>query len=91
MTYITAKKHEQGYPMFASGLCRPRARKIRIGGLAAQRGGKEDPMFNSLQEQIRSTEMDKHTIPEQLLRLASVLAISIVVFGAAYLAIMLLD
>lgn len=48
-------------------------------------------MFNSLQEQIRSTEMDKHTIPEQVLRLAGVLAISIVVFGAAYLAIMLLE
>ncbi len=48
-------------------------------------------MFNSLQEQIRSTEMDKHTISEQILRLAGLLAISIVVFVVVYLAIRFLE
>ncbi len=48
-------------------------------------------MFNSLQEQIRNTEMEQRTISEQVLRAAGVLAVSIVIFGAAYLAIMLLE
>ena len=49
------------------------------------------PMFDSLQEQIRSTEMDKHTISEQVLRWAGLLAITIVVFGAIYSAIRFLE
>ncbi len=52
---------------------------------------KGDPMFNSLQEQIRSTEMEQRTVSEQVLRVAGVLAISVVIFGAVYLAIMLLE
>ncbi len=44
-------------------------------------------MFNSLQEQIRSAEMDKHTISEQVLRLVGLLAITVVIFGAIYFAI----
>ena len=58
---------------------------------AAGQHGKGDPMFNSLQAQIRSTEMEKRTVSEQVLRVAGVLAISIVVFGAVYLAITLLE
>lgn len=60
-----------------------RARKTRL-----QRGV---PMFNSLQEQIRSTGMDKHTVSEQVFRLAGLLAITIVAFGAVYFAIRFLE
>ena len=48
-------------------------------------------MFNSLREQIRTTEMDKHTVSEQILRLAGLLAITILVFGAIYSAIRFLE
>lgn len=48
-------------------------------------------MFNSLQEQIRSTEMEQRTVSEQVLRVAGVLVISVVIFGAVYLGIMLLE
>lgn len=48
-------------------------------------------MFNSLQEQIRSTEMEEHTVSERVFRVAGVLAVSVVIFGAVYLAIMLLE
>lgn len=48
-------------------------------------------MFNSLQEQMRSPDMEKRTFAEQVLRVTGVLAISIVVFGAVYLAVMLLE
>ncbi len=48
-------------------------------------------MFSSLQEQIRNTEMEQRTVSEQVLRVAGVLAISVVIFGAVYLAIMLLE
>lgn len=48
-------------------------------------------MFNSLQEQIRSTELDQHTTSEKVLRLVGLLAISLVVFGAVYLGILFLE
>jgi hypothetical protein len=48
-------------------------------------------MFNSLQEQIRSTELDKHTISDQVFRLVGLLAITIVAFGAVYFAIRFLE
>ena len=48
-------------------------------------------MFNSLQEQMRSPDMEKRTVAEQVLRATGVLSISIVVFGAVYLAVMLLE
>ncbi len=48
-------------------------------------------MFNSLQEQIRNTDMERRTVSEQVLRVTGVLAISVVVFGVVYLAIMLLE
>ena len=48
-------------------------------------------MFNSLQEQIRNTEMDKHTMSEQVLRLAGLFAITIVVFGVVYFAIRFME
>jgi hypothetical protein len=48
-------------------------------------------MFDSLQEQIRGTEMEKRTVSEQVLRVSAVLAVSIAVFGAVYLAVMLLE
>ena len=48
-------------------------------------------MFNSLQDQIRSTELDQHTTSEKVLRLVGLLAISVMVFGAVYLCILFLD
>ena len=48
-------------------------------------------MFHTLQEQIRSTEMGQRTVSEQILRVAGVLAISVVIFGAVSLAIVLLE
>ena len=49
------------------------------------------PMFNSLQEQIRNTEMDKYSMSEQVVRLAGLFAITIVVFGVVYFAIRFLE
>jgi hypothetical protein len=66
------------------------ARCSTVRAAAGQRG-KGDPMFNSLQEQIRNTEMEQRTFSEQVLRVAGILAISVLIFGAAYLAIMLLE
>ena len=48
-------------------------------------------MFNSLQEQIRSTETDKYSMSEQVVRLAGLFAITTVVFGLVYFAIRFLE
>ena len=89
--YVTDGRHKPGYPIFwLEDLSSKGARPGRSG---APRGGwkRGVPMFNSLQEQIRSTEMDKHTVSEQVLRLAGLLAITIVAFGAVYFAIRFLE
>ncbi len=89
MTHITARMRRIRYAVLVRGHA---AQSFTIESRADfGQHGKGGPMFNSLQEQIRSTEMEQRTVSEQVLRIAGVVAISVVIFGAVYLAIMLLE
>ncbi len=48
-------------------------------------------MFDSLQEQMQSSDMERHTVSERVVRAAAVVGVSILVFGVVYVAIMLLE
>ncbi len=48
-------------------------------------------MFQTLDEQIGKVEAGRHTTTERLVRLASIIGISVVLFGGLYLAIVALE
>jgi hypothetical protein len=92
MTCVTANVRGLRYAVVVSGHAVDGRLIFRnYAGGPNNMGKGDDPMFDSLQEQIRSTEMEKRTISQQVLRVAVVVAASIAVFGGVYLAVMLLE